>query len=105
MPVEIDTTHSRNRDGSRWNGKWLGKPMREKLGIEDPQLQRDIVRVLVDQFNIRLAGLATTYSPFVTYVDCRGAVPNDDDWYDEIHPKGDGFMDVASRFVRAIESI
>jgi lysophospholipase L1-like esterase len=86
-------------------GKWLGKPMRKKLGIKNAKLQREIVRVLVDQFNERLASLASKYSPAVTYINCRGSVPNKRDWYDEIHPNSEGFMEIASKFARAIEKI
>lgn len=89
----------------RKKGKWLGKPMRKKLGIENEHLQKDIVKVLVDRFNERLAALAASYSPAVTYVDCRGSVPNKRDWYDEIHPNSDGFKEVTSRFARAIEIV
>jgi hypothetical protein len=86
----------------RKDGKWLGRPMHSKLGITDSKLQRDIAAVLVDRFNARLRELASSFGGRVTYVDCRGTVPDPGDWYDEIHPKSDGFGDITAKFVQAM---
>lgn len=84
-------------------GGWLAKPMHNELGIKDNKLQREIVKVLVDRFNGRLSTLASEFGQRVVYVNCRNSVPDDRDWYNEIHPSSDGFSNVAGRFFNAIE--
>lgn len=86
-------------------GDWLAKPMKKELGIIDNQLQRDIVKVLVNRFNERLSALAKEFGPQVVYVNCRNSVPDDNEWYNEIHPSSDGFSNVAGRFFEVIECI
>ena len=85
-------------------GGWLGQPMKRK-GIVDPELQRKIVRVLIDRFNERIAHLETDFKGHVFYVDCRGAVGEGDHWYDELHPTDAGFARVAERFRKRIREV
>lgn len=80
-------------------GRWLGKPL-AKIGIIDQQLQRDIVRLIVDRFHDELARLASKY-PNIRLVDCRHTVQSHR-WHDELHPNNDGFRAVADLFDRAI---
>lgn len=78
------------------NGQtWLGKPMEER-GIVEPGFQREIVRVMVDNFNARLGRLSARF-PKVRFIDMRNAV-GDGRWYDELHPTKEGYAAVAERF-------
>lgn len=81
--------------------KWLGAPMRERLGIRDPSLQRAIVRLLIDRFNDmlrRLCGASHPGGAFgnAWYVDVRDTVQ--DRWADELHPTDEGFAAVGQAF-------
>jgi hypothetical protein len=81
--------------------KWLGAPMRERLGIRDPALQRDIVRLLIDRFNDmlrRLCGASHPQGAFgnAWYVDVRDTVRGR--WADELHPTDEGFAAVGQVF-------
>lgn len=85
--------------------KWLGKPMREMLGIHDHALQRDIVHVLIDRFNAlqqRLCGEGEPSSRFPNawHVDLRRLV--DGRWADELHPTSEGFGAVAGQVKRRL---
>ena len=92
--------HALPRDGA---GGWLRKPMIENLGIQDPALQRELVRLLIDRFNDMMAGLETKYPGRFYYVDCRLAVGTHvNSWFDELHPRTPGFARVAGRFNRRI---
>ena len=84
------------------NGKYLGKPMAD-IGIVDLELQKAIVRVLIDRFNLILKNLSVE-KEIVHHIDCRGAVP-ENKWYDEIHPNSHGFRPVARRFKDELRKI
>ncbi len=79
------------------DGDWLGKPM-SKARIADPELQKAIVRLLIDRFNEMRIELAGEYHN-VTHVDCRGVVS---EWHDELHPKSADFGRVAAKILAAI---
>lgn len=83
-------------------GKWLGKPM-GSLGIHDPDLQRAIVRVMMDRFNEELQRLAQKIDG-LEFVDCRRAV-DDRLRFDELHPDDTGFGIVADRFRRVLDAL
>jgi len=81
--------------------KWLGRPMREELGIDDPALQRAIVHELIDRLNLvlqRLCGGSYASGLFrnAWHVDVRGTVGAR--WADELHPTDDGFASVTGLF-------
>ncbi len=87
--------------------KWIGRPLREDLGITDHQLQRDIVRLMIDRLNERLKTLCGGNNPNGAFrnawhVDVRGIVQ--DRWADELHPTDQGFRLVASRFLGVLRS-
>lgn len=89
-----------------WAGpdQWIGGPMRS-LGIADPQLQRDIVRLMIDRLNERLKTLcggnnAGGAFPNAWQVDARGAVGTL--WADELHPTDAGYGLVAARFAAVL---
>lgn len=85
-------------------GKWLGEPMAAR-GIVDPAFQAAIVRVMIDRFNARLAGLAKHFKR-VTFLDVRGVVgAKPSRWHDELHPTNAGYADVAARFRATIAKV
>ncbi len=81
-------------------GKWLGKPMKQ-LGIVDPDLQRAIVRDLIDRFSLAMSRLAQRY-PHVVFLNNRGTL-SDKEWADELHPNPAGFTRIAAKFDAAIQ--
>lgn len=84
-------------------GRWLFKPMSEGRGISDVDLQRHIVKLLIDRFNERMVTLEAAYPGNVYFVDCRGSVGlRRNSWLDELHPRSPGFGRVANRFNRRI---
>ncbi len=85
-------------------GKWLGKPMESGPGIRDRNLQRQILRVIIDRYNADLESLVSrrTFSR-VHYVDCRNTV-GAGSWHDELHPTDSGYGRVAERFQIAIDA-
>jgi V8-like Glu-specific endopeptidase/endonuclease/exonuclease/phosphatase family metal-dependent hydrolase/lysophospholipase L1-like esterase len=86
------------------NGPWLGKPMKKKLNIRTKKLQRDIIAIMINQFNETLAKLAAEFHGSVVYVDCRGVVA-DKNWHDELHPDNIGYRAVAEKFKSFIEEV
>ena len=74
-------------------GKWLGHPM-EKREIRDRRQQAEIIRIIVDRFNVDLVQLIEDF-PAVTYVNCRDIVR---DWHDELHPTDSSYELVAGEF-------
>lgn len=84
---------------------WLGAPLRE-LGISDPALQWDIVRLMINRLNQRLRTLCGGNNEGGAYahawnVDARGAVQHRH-WADELHPQDEGYAAVAQRFSAVI---
>ena len=88
----------------RFGGIYLW-PVMEEREIQEP-LRAPIIKIMVDQFNSRLQQLAgdASYGGRVKYVNCRGAVGNKANWFDEIHPRTPGFGRVADRFKSAISA-
>jgi hypothetical protein len=80
-------------------GPWM-RPVLEAKGYMDPDEQREIIKVFVNELNEMLGKLAKKTKQ-CTYIDCRGAVA-DNQWHDEIHPSFKGFRAVAARFEDAI---
>ena len=77
------------------NGKYLGQPMGRR-GIVEPELQKAIMKALINEFNSVLKNLSDGREK-VHYINCRGSV-DPSEWYDEIHPTSRGFEGVAKRF-------
>ncbi len=85
------------------SGHWLHRPLLQSRGIADGTLQREIVRIIIDRFNVKMQALETAFPGQVYFVDCRGAVGlHKDQWFDELHPRSRGFGRVAARFNRRI---
>lgn len=70
-------------------GRWLGRPM-ATIGIVDTDLQRRIVRELIDRFRAGLVRMARVFPRHVIPVDTRNSVPAGQ-WHDELHPTSTGF--------------
>ncbi|TAV87168.1 hypothetical protein ELI24_28910 (plasmid) [Rhizobium ruizarguesonis] len=82
--------------------EWLGAPLKDK-GIVDLQLQRGIVRVLIDALYDMLHNVAgNSKQSFVYVVDIRGEL-KEGDWADEIHATSKAFGRVAARFKNVID--
>jgi Trypsin-like peptidase domain len=96
--------HGYDRAFPKRGGKWLRGPLLEQRGIQTMKQQADIVSAIVDRFNVALEGFAARHSGVVYYVDCRGAVGDTTEWYDELHPRSAGFGRVAARFEKSIRT-
>ena len=66
-------------------------------GIDAPELQRAIVRCLIDDYNDMLRALEAERPLAFLYADVRGTVGPDSAWLNEIHPGPEGFARVAAR--------
>ncbi len=87
----------------REGGTWLGGPLEER-GIPK-KLWKNVVRILIDEFNEVGKSLAVEFGSHITHVDCRGLVgATPGKWFDELHPKDEGYAKVAVKFAEAIES-
>ena len=76
--------------------QWLGAPLADK-GIHDKQLQKDILRILIDRVYDMMEEVASARS-HVHIVDSRGTLPDISDWNDEIHGTSDGFAKITKNF-------
>ncbi len=81
---------------------WLGQPLDAK-GILEPALRRGVLKELIDQLYVRFEAVAADHQG-VWVVDCRGAMPDVDDWADEIHGTSKGFAKVADRFAATLRA-
>jgi hypothetical protein len=78
--------------------EWLGEPLDQRQ-IHDPEQRRNIIKFLIDRLYKMLEGIsANSQDTGVWLVDCRGAMPEVNDWIDEIHGTSDGFKKIATRF-------
>lgn len=83
-------THGYDYIHPREGGKWIGRPLESK-GIPF-DIGREIVKVIINDFNVMMEELAGRYSGSVTHVNLLGKVDRGaQSWYDEIHPKNAGF--------------
>ena len=69
--------------------------------IVDPDIQRGIIRVLINRLYKMLDDLAQEDSN-VHVIDVRGTLPAIEDWNDEIHGTSKGFSRVSELFLKAI---
>lgn len=81
---------------------WLGRYMIEK-GINDAATRKAIIRYILTEFDNRLVDVAGEF-PAVSYIPTPGTVA-DNQWYDEIHPNGEGFGLVAEKFKKRIDEL
>lgn len=78
-------------------GPWIWPRMINK-GISDPDIQRDIARLLIDRFNARIATLSENPVNKFLMADTRKTLA-EADWGDELHPTERGFQKIASRLL------
>ena len=82
--------------------EWLGEPLDQHNFPQDQyELRRNLIKYMIDRLYIMLEELSSVYSN-VYVVDCRNAMPNLEDWNDEIHGTSEGFQKVAERFRSAL---
>ncbi len=84
------------------NGPWLGKPL-AKQKIVNKTLQHNILIEIIKRFNDRLKAIAKDYPSSVYHVDCRNLVGTKSNWHDELHPKNEGYFNVAKAFDETIK--
>ena len=85
------------------NKGWLGRYMIEK-GIDSHEIRKSILKHILTEFNSRLEAVAGEFPKSVSYIATPGTVP-DNEWYDEIHPNGEGFARVADKFKKRIDEL
>jgi hypothetical protein len=85
------------------NGHWLFESFMMKA-IADPALQAMIIKTMIFDFNEMLIKIATKPDyRNVFHIDCRGACRNNNDWYDELHPKSRIFKRIAKLYQDCID--
>jgi len=66
-------------------------------------LGREAIKVMIDELHNMMTELAgDSNNTNVWLVDCRGAMPDLEDWADEIHGKSSSFRAVADRFKQVL---
>lgn len=87
-------------------GRWLGRPL-ASLDILDAGLQREIIKVLMDRFFDGMSQLVAQreFRGRVVLADCRGKVGEKSAWWDELHPKDQGFLRVARTIRQAASAV
>ena len=87
----------------RAGGRWLF-PAFEERGIP-AELRMNTLRLMIDRYYETLAVVADSARGPVTVVDCRGAVGDESEWFDELHPWDGGYGRVAARFTEALHHL
>lgn len=77
-------------------GPWMKKYFEEKK-IRDADVQKRIIRFLIDEFGRTLLRVGQASSRF-TIVRTRRILEHPADWNDELHPSRDGFERIAESF-------
>lgn len=87
-------------------GPWIGPHLSKAL--PDSNDQRAFARMLIDGFEQQVLGRLAKDSRFkknFRYIDLRNKAPNEDDWFDEMHPKGATFKRLSRPFANEISSL
>jgi hypothetical protein len=85
------------------SGHWLFESFMMKA-IVDPILQKTIIKAMIFDFNEMLIKIAIKPDyKNVFHIDCRGACKNNNDWYDELHPKSRIFKRIAQKYQDCID--
>ena len=85
------------------SGKWLGLPMRQ-LGIENPDLQFQIMRLIVNDMNTVVNRVTEDcQSGPAFYLNLREQIP-ENGWHDEFHPTSEFYEKLASKYMELIFS-
>jgi hypothetical protein len=101
--------------GGAWilPGPWLKPGFDEKLFINDVPGNTNRMRTVIDKFNDMLTALVQDPSvEKVHYIDLRNtlsSVLTDDaykqDWNNELHPEERGFVAIANKFARVLDTL
>ncbi len=91
------------------NKGWLGRYMIEKgVGGTDIEkghaLRKAVLAYILNEFNEKLLAVADEFKDTVSYIETPKTVA-DNQWYDEIHPNGEGFALVAGKFKKRIAEL
>lgn len=81
-------------------GRWLGEPLKTR-GINDSDLQKEILRIFIDRFNEMQQRVIANYSN-VSHVDLRGTIDQTSGWKDELHPTNHYFKKIAVKIEKGI---
>ena len=84
----------------RANGAWLAPALLERQ--IPANVQPLVLRLMIDRYYDMLKSVAYRYQGRVHVVDCRSAVGEIGEWFDELHPRNAGFARAADRFRAAI---
>jgi len=84
------------------NGYWMGTSM-ARQGIVKKSLQKDIVKIMIDELYSMLNRLSRKYKKSFTYVDFRNTVGKR--WYDELHPRKAAFSDLADKLEARVKKV
>ncbi|GAB3644154.1 caspase family protein [Spirosoma arcticum] len=84
------------------NKGWLGRYMIEK-GINRQEDRQAVISLILNEFNSRMQSVAALF-PNVSYINALNTV-RPHQWYDEIHPDGAGFQQVAMKFMTRINQV
>jgi hypothetical protein len=84
----------------RFVGPWL-RPTFARKNIGDDSVRRNLIKQIIDQFNIMLSQLDSEIDEF-HYIDLRSVI-NDEDWVNELHLSSDGYKKVAGLFDNEIK--
>jgi hypothetical protein len=98
--------------GGIFPGPWLKPGFNEKLFTDLPSTT-DMMRAVIDQFNIMLSALPNDPSlGEIHYIDLRGTLSSvviDDaykvDWNNELHPTQKGFIEIAQKFQNVLAAL
>jgi len=88
--------------------EWLGSALADDLGILDSNLQREIVKLMIDGLNQRICSLCGGNVPGGVFrnawhVDVRGTMKDVGAWADELHPTDESFHLVAEKFQAVLD--
>ena len=71
-------------------------------GITDTEVQRNIIRFMIYEFNEMLKRVVKRFDR-VVLIDCRDVASGQQDWYDELHLKSHKFKDIARIYRMVID--
>ena len=80
-------------------GPWM-QPYLSQRGIDDPAMQRQIIRYMLEQFGELMSKLEKRHHGIV-YVRTQGTLDGTQ-WGDELHPTAAGFTQLAKLFATAL---
>jgi len=67
------------------------------------QVQKDVVKFIVDRWYDKIVGLPEAVSDEIVVIDCRPFLEQRrSDWWDEIHPTGSRYSEISGRFWQAM---